>query len=138
MTNLDYNKNEKSPFPRVGYRMGIAALLALLIGIMSVISGSLVLLNYKIPDYFVLNWLVIYNVILGGLSIVVSILIWKNTKSARILMPVILILHLLVLVYLYFFSQEVASESIKAMGFRVSIWTLVLLLTHKKLNKHLN
>ncbi len=138
MTALDYNKNKENPSIRKEYRMRIAALLALIIGIMSVISGSLVLLNYTVPNYNVLNWLVIYNVILGGISAVVSILIWNSTKSARKVIPVILILHILVLAYLYFFIQEVALESIKAMSFRVSIWAVVLLLAYKKNNKHLN
>lgn len=132
MTNIDYNKNKKSPSLREGFRMGIAAILALLIGIMSVISGSMVLLNYNIPSYDVLNWLVIYNVILGGISIVAAILIWKKNKYTRKTILAILISHLLVFLYLYFLSQEVASESIKAMGFRVSVWTVIFLLTYKK------
>ncbi|MDO9594721.1 MAG: hypothetical protein Q7J19_06980, partial [Lutibacter sp.] len=65
MTFIANSKNKKSPSPREGFRMGIAVILAVLIGGMSVISGCLVLLNYKIPDYTVLNWLVIYNVIFG-------------------------------------------------------------------------
>lgn len=113
----------------------IAAIIALLIGIMSVISGSLVLLNYKIPNYNVLNWLVIYNVILGFISIIAAIFIWKNTKYARKLILIILILHILVLAYLYFFSKEAALESLKAMSFRISIWIVIYLLTYKKFNK---
>jgi lysylphosphatidylglycerol synthetase-like protein (DUF2156 family) len=132
MTVINYNKNEKSPSLREGFRMEIAAILVLLIGIMSVISGSMVLLNYNIPNYNVLNWLVIYNIILGGISIVAAILIWKNNKSARKIILVILISHLLVFLYLYFLSHEVALESIKAMGFRVSVWTVIFLLTYKK------
>ena len=112
----------------------IAAILALLIGIMSVISGSMVLLNYNIPNYNVLNWLVVYNVILGGICIVAGILIWKNNKSTRKIILAILISHLLVFLYLYFLSQEVALESIKAMGFRVSVWTVIFLLAYKKIN----
>jgi hypothetical protein len=134
MTNIDNNKNKKSPSLREGFRMGIAAILALLIGIMSVISGSMVLLNYNIPNYNVLNWLVAYNVILGGITIIAAILIWKNNKSARKIILAILISHLLVFLYLYFISQEVALESIKAMGFRVSVWMVIFLLTYKKIN----
>lgn len=133
MTIIDSNKNKKSPSLREGFRMGIAAIIALLIGLMSVISGSMVLLNYKIPDYTVLNWLVIYNVIFGGISIVAAILIWKNNKSARKIILAILISHLLVFLYLYFLNQEVDLESIKAMGFRVSVWIVIFLLTYKKI-----
>ncbi|MDD3720946.1 MAG: hypothetical protein PHW92_00465 [Lutibacter sp.] len=132
MTALDHNKNKKNPNLRKGYRMGIATILAFLIGIMSVISGSLVLLKYNTPNYNVLNWLVIYNIILGFISIIVAILIWEKNKSVRRLIPVILVLHVLILAFLYFFSKEVAVESIKAMGFRVSIWIAILLLAYKK------
>ncbi len=134
MTNIDYKKSKKSPSLWEGFRMGIAAILALLIGIMSVISGSMVLLNYNIPNYNVLNWLVVYNVILGGISIIAAILIWKNNKSAGKIILAILISHLLVFLYLYFLNQEVAMESIKAMGFRLSVWTIIILLTYKKIN----
>ncbi|MHB1104870.1 MAG: hypothetical protein ACYCZ2_00790 [Lutibacter sp.] len=131
MTNIDNHLNKKSSFPREGFRMGIVAILALLIGIMSVISGSMVLLNYNIPDYTVINWLIVYNVILGGISIVAAILIWKKNQSARKIILAILISHLLVFLYLYFLNQQVALESIKAMGFRVSVWTVIFLLTYK-------
>lgn len=113
----------------------IAAILALLIGGISIVAGSKVLLGIDVKDYTVLNWLVIYNVILGGISIVAAILIWKNNKSARKIIIAILISHLLVFLYLYFISQEVALESIKAMGFRISIWILIYLLTFKKFNQ---
>ena len=113
----------------------IAAGIAFLIGIMSVISGSLVLLKYIIPNYTVLNWLVVYNVILGFISVIAAILIWKNSKSIRKIILAILVLHLLVLVFLSFFSQEAALESIKSMGFRVSIWIGIFLLTIKKISQ---
>jgi hypothetical protein len=113
----------------------IAAIPALLIGIMSVISGSKVLMGIDIKDYTVLNWLVIYNVILGAISIVAAFLIWKNNSIAKKMVVVILASHTFIAIYLYFFSETVASESIKAMGFRIGIWILIYLLTYKKFNK---
>lgn len=113
--------------------MGIAAILALLIGGMSVVSGSLVLLNYKIPDYTVLNWLVIYNVIFGAISILAAYFIWKNNAFAKKAIVSILASHTFIAIYLYFFSESVALESIKAMGFRVSVWIVIFLLTYKKI-----
>jgi hypothetical protein len=135
MTVLAYNKNKKSPSPREGFRMGIASIIALLIGGMSVISGSLVLLNYKIPDYTVLNWLVIYNVIFGAISILAAFLIWKNNSIAKKMVVFILASHTFIAIYLTFFIESVALESIKAMSFRISIWILIYLLTYKKFNK---
>ncbi len=50
----------------------IAAILALLLGVMSVFAGSKVLLEIDIKDYNVLIWLVSYNVIFGAISIVTA------------------------------------------------------------------
>ncbi|MDO9137538.1 MAG: hypothetical protein Q7U21_06915, partial [Lutibacter sp.] len=72
MTVIANSKNKKGPAHREGFRIGIAAILALLIGGMSVVSGSKVLLGIDIKDYTVLNWLVIYNVIFGAISILVA------------------------------------------------------------------
>lgn len=113
----------------------IAAIIALLIGIMSVISGSKVLMGIDIKDYTVLNWLVIYNVIFGAISIVAAFLIWKNNSIAKKMVVFILASHTFIAIYLYFFSESVASESIKAMSFRISLWILIYLLTYNKFNK---
>lgn len=106
----------------------IAAILALMIGIMSVIAGSKVLLEIDSKDYNVLIWLVSYNVIFGAISIVVSFLIWKNKAKTKRLVLFILAMHFMVFMYLKFVSTTVASESIKAMLFRTSIWVLIAVL----------
>jgi len=105
----------------------IAAILALLLGVMSVIAGSKVLLGADTKDYTVLTWLVIYNVVLGFISIYAAYLIWKD--SGRIMMLSIFSLHLLVLLYLKFISSIAASESVEAMMFRVSAWGLIIILS---------
>ena len=107
----------------------IATILAILIGIISIISGSMVLLELRSVDYTVLNWLVAYNVALGVISIMVGYQIGKQHRKSKIMIISILLLHLLVLAYLYFFNESVAGESIKAMSFRVSIWVVILLFT---------
>ncbi len=109
----------------------IALVLALFIGIMSVFAGFMVLLGFRIPDYTVLDWLVIYNVLLSVLSIVTAFLVWKNYALSKKLIAAILTSHLLMLLYLYFVSEAVALDSIKAMGFRVSIWFIIFILTYK-------
>ena len=106
----------------------IATILAILIGIISIISGSMILLGLRIVDYTVLTWLVVYNVALGVISIMVAYQIGKQHRKSKIMIIFILISHLLVLGYLYFFNESVAAESIKAMSFRVSIWAVILLL----------
>jgi hypothetical protein len=114
----------------------IAAILALFIGGMSVIAGSKVLLGIDVKDYTVLNWLVIYNVILGVISIVAAYLIWKNKSPAKEAIVLVLAAHTFVALYLYVFSETAASESLKAMSFRISIWIFIYLLTFKKFNQN--
>ena len=116
----------------------IAIALASIIGIMSVISGSLVLLGLRTVDYRVLNWLVVYNVILGIISIIASFLIWKNFTLSKKLISIILSFHIIIVIYLYFFNKMVSVESIKAMIFRVSIWILIFILVRLKLFKKIN
>jgi len=113
-----------------------ASILALLIGVMTVIAGSKVLLGIDLKNYNVLNWLVMYNVLFGVLSIAASYLIWKINLQAKKAIVFILSAHITIALYLYFFSETVATESIKAMGFRVSIWILIFLLTIKINSNH--
>lgn len=106
----------------------IASILAFLIGIMSIIAGSKVLLEIDTKNYTVLNWLVIYNVFFGFLSIVAAYLIWSKKMISKKTIIFILASHGLLLLYLYFINLNVASESIKAMLFRTGIWILILIL----------
>lgn len=106
----------------------IASVLAFFIGIMSIIAGSKVLLGIDTKDYTVLNWLVIYNVIFGFISIIAAYLIWQKHRLTKTAIVVVLASHLLILLYLIIFSENIASESINAMTFRVSIWTIIALL----------
>jgi len=77
----------------------------------------------------IINWLVVYNVIFGFISIVVAYFIWKQTKLAKVSTIFVFGMHFLVFLYLKFFSTVVASESVKAMLFRVSVWTLIIILS---------
>ena len=107
----------------------IAATLALLLGVMSVFSGSKVLLEIDIKDYNVLIWLVSYNVIFGTISIIAAYYIWKNRSKSKNLSIFILVMHFSVFIYLKFLSITVALESIQAMLFRISVWVLIAVLS---------
>lgn len=109
----------------------VAMALAGIIGIMSVISGSSVLLGLREVGYTVLNWLVVYNVAVGILSIVTALLIWKNFVLSKKILPLILCSHAAVLTYLGFFSETVSTESISAMLFRVGVWLVIFILVHQ-------
>jgi len=129
MTLKDLNKNiKKSPSHWEGFRMGIASILALLIGAMSVFAGSKILLGIDTKNYTVLNWLVVYNVIYGIISIIVASLIYTKHRFTKKVIAFILASHITILIYLSFIAEGVASESITAMVFRISIWTIISLI----------
>ncbi len=99
---------------------------------MSIFAGSRVLLGFDTKNYTVLNWLVTYNVLFGFISIVVAYLIWRNNFFIKKAVLFILASHTFLALYLSFFSETVALESIKAMGFRISIWIVIYFLIYKK------
>jgi len=106
----------------------IAMVLALFIGVMSVFAGSKVLLGIDTKDYNILTWLVIYNVIMGAVSLYAAFLIWKSDYRANNIITIILALHLLVLIYLNFISETAAHESKMAMVFRTVIWLVITII----------
>ena len=61
-----------------------AAILALFIGLMSVLVGSLILLGIDTKEYNILNWLVSYNVIFGVISIFAAYLICSSVASTTL------------------------------------------------------
>ena len=114
-------------------RYKIAAALALFIGAMSAIVGSRALLGLYVPDYPILQWMLVYNVTAGVVSIVVSILIWQKhrlMKGASILIAASHTFILLLLITV--FSEVAAFECIKAMVFRIVIWIVIIILSFKK------
>ncbi len=57
----------------------IAAVIAFAIGAMSIFAGGQVMLG-KVMDYYVIDWLPIYNFIVGLISVfITAILIWRGS-----------------------------------------------------------
>jgi hypothetical protein len=111
---------------RNGHRL--AAALALIIGLLSIIEGGSVLLGLSTKPYHVLPWLVVYNVALGFVSIVAAIGIGTRRARANTLAAVILILHSLVFLsvfMLYEFGKTAAFISVMAMLFRTTVWLAI-------------
>lgn len=107
----------------------LASVLALVIGAMAVFAGGQVLLG-RIPDYYVVDWLPIYNLALGVVStIVASVLIWRNSRLALPTALTIFGLHGgVMLVLLTAYRQVVAVDSLRAMSIRLAAWTVILAL----------
>ena len=107
----------------------IASVLAFIIGAMAIFAGGQVLLG-KIMDYYVIDWLPIYNVIAGLISsFVVSILIWKNNKASIPGAIGMITSHGIVMLVLQTAYRDlVAPASIKAMTVRIVVWLVILAL----------
>jgi len=107
----------------------IAAVIAFIIGAMAIFAGSQVVLG-KIMDYYVIDWLPIYNLIVGLISsFITAILIWKGGKFALPAAIGTFASHgIVMLVLLTAYREVVAPDSIKATTVRIVVWLIILTL----------
>lgn len=107
----------------------ITAALALLIGAMPVFAGGRVLLGI-LPDYYVINWLPVYNYTVGILTVsVTAVLLWKNHRYARPAAVTTFTAHALVMVILLTaYRAVVAPDSLVAMSVRLVVWAVIVAL----------
>ncbi|MBN1449568.1 MAG: hypothetical protein JW963_01010 [Anaerolineales bacterium] len=105
----------------------IASILAFVIGAMAVVAGGRVLLGI-LPDYYVINWLPVYNFVMGVVSIFFSsIIIWKNNKFAIPAAIGTFGLHTAVMLILQAaYRGVVAPDSIMAMTVRLVVWAIII------------
>ncbi|MDF1499654.1 MAG: hypothetical protein P1P76_04200 [Anaerolineales bacterium] len=108
----------------------IASILAFIIGAMAIFAGGQVLLG-KLPDYYVIDWLPIYNFSMGVISAFISaVLIWKRHRLARTAALVTLGAHAFVMVILQTaYADVVAPDSLQAMTLRITVWVVIGVLT---------
>jgi hypothetical protein len=115
----------------------IAAVLTLVIGALAIVAGGQVLLG-KIPDYYLIDWLPVYNFSVGLITLVfTAIIIWKNSQWAVSAAIATLSLHSIVMVILQTaYRDVVAPDSLRAMTVRIAAWLviLVLILTQRRRN----
>jgi hypothetical protein len=107
----------------------VAAVLAFIIGAMAVFAGGQVLLG-RDPGYYVIDWLPIYNFVMGALTVlVIAPLIWRSSKWALPAALATFAAHSLVMVVLRTaYSDVVAPDSLRAMTIRMVAWLLILAL----------
>jgi hypothetical protein len=116
----------------------VASVLAFIIGAMAAFTGGQVLLG-KIPDYYVINWLPVYNYTVGILTVfVTAVLIWVNSKLAIPVAIATFGLHALVMLILQTSYREVvAIDSVVAMTVRMAVWIIILVLLYAQAHKKL-
>ncbi len=107
----------------------IAAVLAFIIGAMAIFAGGQVLLGQD-PGYYVIDWLPIYNFVMGALAVlVIAPLIWRGSRWALPAALATFAAHSLVMVVLRtVYSDVVAPDSLRAMTIRMVAWLLILAL----------
>ena len=113
-------------------RHRLAALLAAVLGLLTIKEGGSVLLGLSTKSYTILPWLVWYNVVVGFLSVLAGWGLWQQRTWASKMADTIVTLHGLVLVnliVLFAFKEAVAVISIVAMLMRTLVWVGILLLT---------
>lgn len=106
----------------------VAAILAVVLGLLTIMEGGRVLLGLSIPAYTVHRWLVWYNVVMGGASVIAGAGIWQAQEWSRSLAVNILALHAIVLVSLFGLKQagqDIALQSLFAMTFRTFSWIVI-------------
>jgi len=107
----------------------IAAILAFVIGAMAIFAGGQVILGI-LPDYYVIDWLPIYNFVIGIVSVLfTAVVIWKNTRLALPATIATFSMNAIVMVVLQTaYRAVVATDSIKAMTVRLVVWMIILIL----------
>lgn len=116
----------------------IAAVLAFIIGAMAVFAGGQVLLG-KLPGYYVINWLPVYNYTVGILTVfVTAILIWSRHRLAMPAAIATFGIHTLVMLILQTSYQDVvAIDSVVAMTVRMTIWIIILVMLYMQARRKL-
>lgn len=108
------------------------AVIAIIIGSMSVVTGLRVIGGFFDPGYQYFLTLVSYNVIMGAVSVIAGIYIWQRNKNALLYSKIITAIHFIVLLLLLtIFSDVISDHSIGAMLFRSVVWIIFTLVVWK-------
>lgn len=103
----------------------IAAVFAIIIGLMSIITGLRVIGGFFEPGYQYYLTLVSYNVIMGSVSVFTGIYIWLRNRNALLYSVIIMSSHIIVLLFLLTIFRDIISDhSIGAMIFRSFAWII--------------
>jgi len=117
------------------YKHRSAALLALVIGLLTIVEGGIVLLGFETKPYPVLPWLLRYNVAMGFVSLAAGHGLWREQRWAATLSRIIRTCHGVVFLWLVvmdLLGMTVAMNSIGAMLFRTVIWTGIMILVKSR------
>lgn len=106
----------------------IAAAVAMVFSLLTIIEGSQVLFGLTQQEYTVFSPLLIYNILMGIVGFIAGVMLWLNHKKALMFIKLIVTAHLIILLIvgaIYSTSNAVAMHSIQAMSIRVFIWLII-------------
>ena len=117
-----------SSFKTFDWKQMTTAAVAILFGLLTVIAGSRVLLDFSDPGYTVFYPLLIFNTVMGFVYIGTGVMILKTLKKAVIASKMIFLLNLavfIIILLLFLTGDQVAADSIMAMGLRTVVWLVI-------------
>lgn len=132
LDNCNY-KNERIYMKKTIYRK-IAAVVAIVFSLLTIVEGSQVLFGITQHEYVVFTPLLIYNILMGVVGVITGVALWLNHKKVLMLINIVAGAHVLVLLtvgVIYFTSNAVAMHSIQAMSIRAVIWLAIALVAWK-------
>ncbi len=112
----------------------IAATVAMLFSLLTIVEGSQALLGVTQQEYIVFTPLLIYNVVMAIVGLFVAVMIWINHKKALTITSIVTALHLIVLIVvavIFISDGMVAMHSVQAMAIRSVVWLAITLVTWK-------
>ena len=114
------------------YLNKVVAMIAIIIGSMSIVTGLRVIGGFFDPGYQYFLTLVSYNVFMGAVSVIAGIYIWQRNKNALLYSKIITAAHIIVLLLLLtIFNDIISDHSIGAMAFRSIAWVIITLVVWK-------
>ncbi len=112
---------------RVGQKL--LALVAGAFGIATLVAGGRVLAGAD-PGYVVFRPLLLFNTTMGVAYLAAGVAAWMRFETGRLAAAAIFAANLLafgIIGYLFSTGSAVATESIRAMGFRTGVWLALFL-----------
>lgn len=106
----------------------IAAGIGGVLGALTIVEGSSVLLGITQPPYIVLTWLLLYNVVMGFVGLAAAVGLWMSRRWATTLAVFIAAAHATVLAtlgILLAIDSPVAMHSVQAMTMRTAVWLAI-------------
>lgn len=103
-------------------------MVGLAFGAISVLAGTRVLTGIDTPDYVVLRWLVVYNVVAGAVAVIAGAGVWGARAWSLLTARILAGAHaatLVTLVAMRAVGLAVAPDSLAAMTLRTVLWLAI-------------